>query len=243
VPWALAPPSATGWDADPWSRAWTALRHRRWAPWVFADLTGGLVELEATAHRAARESWTGRRRDPEVAALRLAGLLPSLRPEPAALRAWIDVHRPGTILVANVMGQFGVVAERLVEAAFSQPPWEADPERYDPLAAALEAWTGRAIRAFLGALAESGADLWLVHDRAVIFSGGSLELGDWEEAWGRQLISKGVPIEASDALAGLELSPLLTSGGRDLTRRERWIWPVAPGQRHLIEALAARRPE
>lgn len=243
VPWALAPPGTTGWDADPWSRAWTALRHRRWAPWVFADLTGGLAELEATARRAAQESWTGRRRDPGVAALRLAGLLPSLRPEPAALCAWIETHRPGTILVANVMGQFGVVAERLVEAVFLQPPWEADPECPDPLAAALEAWTGRAIQAFLGVLVQSGADLWLVHDRAVIFSGVGLELGDWDEAWSRQLRSKGVPIEASDALAGLELPPLLASEGRALTRRERWIWPVAPGQRHLIEALAARRPE
>lgn len=242
VPWALAPPDTTGWDADPWSRAWTALRHRRWAPWVFADLTGGLAELEATARRAARESWTGRRRDPEVAALRLVGLLPSLRPDPAPLRAWIAAHRPGTILVANVMGQFGVVAERLVESAFLRPPWEADPERPDPLATALEAWTGQVLRAFLGVLAESGADLWLVHDRAVIFSGGGLELGPWEEAWGRQLTSEGAPIEASDALAGLELSPLLTSEGRELVRRERWLWPVAAGQRHLIEALVARRP-
>ena len=212
VPWALAPPDTTGWDADPWSRARTALRHRRWAPWVFADLTGGLAELEATARRAARESWTGRRRDPEVAALRLAGLLPSLWPDPAPLRAWIAAHRPGTILVANVMGQFGVVAERLVESAF------------------------------LEVLAESGADLWLVHDRAVIFSGGGLELGPWEEVWGRQLTSEGAPIEASDALAGLELPPLLTAGGREVVRRERWLWPVAPGQRHLIEALVARRP-
>ena len=110
IPWALAPRDTTGWDADPWSRAWTTLRHHRWAPWVFADLTGGLAELEATARRAARETWTGRGRDPEVAALRLAGLLPSLQPNPKSLRAWIEAHRPGTILVANVMGQFGVVA-------------------------------------------------------------------------------------------------------------------------------------
>jgi len=241
IPWALAPPGTTGWDADPWSRVWTALRHRRWAPWVFADLTGGLAELEAAARRAARESWTGRRRDPDVAALRLAGLLPSLRPDPAPLRAWIDAHRPGTILVANVMGQFGVVAERLVEAAFLRPPWEVDPDRPDPLATALEAWTGRALQAFLEVLADSGADLWLVHDRAVIFSVGGLELGPWDEAWSRQLGSRGAPIEAGDALAGLDVPPLLTTGGRELVHRERWIWPVAAGQRHLVEALAARR--
>ncbi len=242
IPWALAPRDTTGWDADPWSRAWTALRHRRWAPWVFADLTGGLADLEVTARRAARESWTGRRRDPDVAALRLAGLLPSLHPKPAALRAWINAHRPGAILVANVMGQFGVVAERLVEGAFSWPPWEADPERPDPLATALEAWMGRALRAFLGALAESGADLWLVHDRAVVFSGGALDLGPWAEAWTSQLVSKGAPLEASDPLAGLEVAPLLASNGYETLRRERWLWPVGVGQRHLVEAIVARRP-
>ncbi|MFN7959401.1 MAG: hypothetical protein U0P46_13895 [Holophagaceae bacterium] len=187
------------------------------------------------------EPWSGRRRDPEVAALRLAGLLPSLHPDPTALRAWIEARRPGTILVANVMGQFGVVAERLVEAAFPGPPWETDPERPDPLAAALEAWTGRTLRAFLGVLAGSGAELWLVHDRAVVFSGGALELGPWEEAWGRQLSSKGAPIEASDALAGLDISPFLAGGGCHPIRQERWIWPVGAGQRHLVEALAFRR--
>jgi hypothetical protein len=238
VPWALAPPDTTGWDADPWSRVWTALRHRRWAPWGFDDLTGGLAELEATARRAALEPWSGRHRDAEVAALRLAGLLPSLHPDPVALRTWIEARRPGTILVANVMGQFGVVAERLVEGAFPRPPWEADPERADPLAAALEAWTGRALRAFLGVLADSGAELWLVHDRAVVFSGGGLALGPWEEAWSRQLSALGAPIEAGDALMGLDVSPLLTGGGLRRIRQERWIWPVGAGQRHLVEALA-----
>src|SRR5664279_5736912 len=118
VPWALAPPGTTGWDADPWSRVGTALRHQRWTPWVFEDLTGGLAELEALTRRAVAEPWSGRHRSQGAAAKRLTGLLPSLQPHPAALKTWIAERRPGTILVANVMGQFGVVAERLVESTF-----------------------------------------------------------------------------------------------------------------------------
>ncbi|HJW44148.1 MAG TPA: hypothetical protein VJ463_06810 [Geothrix sp.] len=240
VPWALAPPNTTGWDADPWSRVWTALRHRRWPPWIFQDLTGGLVDLEATARRAVAEPWSGRRRDPGAAARRLAGLIPGLKPEPAALRAWIAEHRPGTILSANVMGQFGVVAERLVEAAFGRPPWEADPERLDPLAEALDAWLHRAISAYLTALADSGADLWLLHDRSVVFGGEPLVLGSWTDDWTRQLGGAGA-LEAADALAGVVVPPLLTGRGGRLARAERWLWPVASGQRHLVEALAVRR--
>jgi hypothetical protein len=242
VPWALAPPHATGWDADPWSRVWTAWRHRRWAPWVFEDLTGGLDALEATARRAIAEPWSGHRRDKDTAAKRLAGLLPSLNPDPAPLRTWIAEHRPGTILAANVMGQFGVVAERMVESAFGLPPWESDPERPDPLVEALEAWTRRALVAFLGALRDSGADLWLVHDRAVVFSGGALRLGAWEDDWLGHLHVEGPALEASDALAGVDVGPLLGGTGLEPVRRERWIWPVAAGQRHLVEALALRRP-
>jgi len=241
VPWALAPPGTTGWDADPWSRWWTALRHRRWAPWVFEDLTGGLAELEATARRSVAEPWSGHRRDAETAARRLAGLLPSLHPLPQALRTWIQVHRPGTILVANVMGQFGVVAERLVEATFGLAPWETDPERPDPLAVALDAWTRRTVEAFLGALRESEADLWLVHDRAVVFSGGDLHLGPWEPDWTHQLQSAQAAIEAGDALAGVEVAALLAAPGRELTHLERWVWPLAPGQRHLIETVVSCR--
>lgn len=240
VPWALAPTRTTGWDADPWSRVWTALRHRRWTPWVFEDLTGGLAELEALTRRARLEPWSGRHRSQGAAARRLAGLLPSLHPDPAALKAWIAERRPGTILVANVMGQFGVVAQRLVETTLGWVPWEADPERADPLAEALEAWTRRAITAFLGALRESGADLWLVHDRAVVFSGGDLALGPWEQDWSRQVRSDGTPIEASDALAGIDVPLTLAQGGLDPGRRVRWIWPLAPGQRHVVEALVLR---
>jgi len=240
VPWALAPPRTTGWDGDPWSRVWTALRHRRWSPWVFADLTGGLSDLEATARRAAMEPWSRRRRDRETAGKRLAGLLPSLQPDPGPLRAWIERHRPGTILSANVMGQFGVVASRLVESHIGRSHWDPDPERTDPLAEAMEAWTRQAVTAFLGALRDSGADLWLVHDRAVVFGAGPLDLGPWEPDWTRQLRGQG-GLEASDPLAGLEVPALLGVEAVALVRKERWLWPVTAGQRHLVEALALCR--
>ena len=242
VPWDLAPRGTTGWDADPWSRLWTLLRHHRFPPWMFEDLTGGLAELERTARRAIAEPWSGRRRDVDTAAHRLAGLMPSLHPDPVPLRAWIDAQHPGTILAANVMGQFGVVAQRTLEIVFGQPPWNTDPERVDPLAEALEAWTQRAIQAFLAALGDSGADLWLVYDRAVVFSGGRLSVGDWEEDWTRQVQAERHPVEASDPLVGVDVSSVLAGRGLEYTRKERWLWPVAPGQRHLVEALALRRP-
>ncbi|GLH73245.1 hypothetical protein GETHLI_17470 [Geothrix limicola] len=241
LPWSLTPKHTIGWDADPWSRVWTALRHRRWPAWIFDDMTGGLADLEATARRAVAEPWSGHRRDRDTAARRLAGLIPFLHPDPAPLRAWIAAHRPGAILCANVMGQFGVVAERVVEAAFGFAPWRLDPETPDPLAEALEGWTGRALAAFLDALRDSGADLWLLYDRAVVFSGGALELGPWDEDWSRQLRGNGVPIEASDPLGGLDVAAHVRGGGLELARQERWIWPLAPGQRHLVEALAFRR--
>ncbi|MBK9797409.1 MAG: hypothetical protein IPP58_13110 [Holophagaceae bacterium] len=237
VPWALAPPRTTGWDGDPWSRTWTALRHGCWPPWVFADLTGGLSDLEAMARRAVMEPWSGRRRDRETARKRLAGLLPSLQPDPEPLRAWIERHRPGTILAANVMGQFGVVAQRLVETRFGGPLGDPDAEGADPLVEAMEAWTGLAITAFLGALRDSGADLWLVHDRAVVFGAGPLDLGPWEQDWTRQLGGCS-GLEAGDPLAGLDVPTLLGVETEALARKERWLWPVAPEQRHLVEALA-----
>ncbi|MBI1751559.1 MAG: hypothetical protein HY014_16880 [Acidobacteria bacterium] len=243
VPWALAPPRTTGWDADPWSRLWTAARHRRFPLWVFEDLTGGLDDLERTARRAIAEPWSGHRRDAETAAKRLAGLLPFLRPNPEALRAWIAAHRPGTILAANVMGQFGAVAERVVEAAFGLAPWDPDPERRDPLMEAMEAWTRRAVLGFLAALQESGADLWLVHDRAVVFNDGPLQLSPWKDGWTDQVAAAGGAIEASDALAGVDVPAALAGSGRVPVRKERWLWPVAAGQRHLIEALAFCRKE
>lgn len=241
VPWELAPASTVGWDAEPWSRVRTGLRHRRWVPWIFEDATGALTDLEATVRRAVMEPWSKRRRDPATAARRLAGLLPSLQPRPVALAAWIAAHRPGTLLAANLMGQFGVLAESLVEAAFAPAsPWVGDPERPDPLAEALEAWTARTVTAFLETLAASGADLWLVHDRAVVFSGGRLTLGDWEDPWTRQLRAETGALEARDALAGVDVRAALARHGWAVVRAERWLWDLAPGQRHLVEALHAR---
>lgn len=238
VPWALAPPRTTGWDADPWSRARTFLRHRRWAPWVFEDLTGGFAALSALALRAVAEPWSGRLRDRQAAARRLAGLLPSLVPEPAALRAWIASHRPAAILAANVMGQFGAVADRMVEAAFGKSsPWEEDPERPDPLAEALEAWTRRAVEAFLAVLAESEAALWLIHDRGVVFGSAPLELGPWADPWTGQLRGGRDGLEVSDPLGGLDVQAFLSVAGRDLRRRDRWLWPLSRDQRHVVEAL------
>lgn len=240
VPWELAPPLTWGWDADPWSRVRTALRHRRWPPWVFEDLTGGLEALAATARRAAGEPWSGRRRDREAAARRLAGLLPSLAPDPRGLRTWLETHRPGTILAANVMGQIGAVAERVVEAAFGQDsPWEPDSERPDPLAEALEAWTRRALEALLRCLAERGTALWLLHDRGVVFGTGPLELGPLAEPWTAQLRG-GQALEAADPLAGLDVAEGLRAGGREILQQTRWIWPLGPGQRQIVEALALR---
>ena len=242
VPWDLAPPFTEGWDGDPWSRVRTWVRHGRWPTWTFADATGGLADLEATTARAVGEPWSRRRRDPRAAARRLAGLLPSLHPRPRALEAWIAQHRPGTLLAANLMGQFGAVAEALVEAAFAPAsPWEPDPDRPDPLAEALEAWTARAVRGFLGVLATSGVDLWLVHDRAVVFSGGQLGLGPWSDAWGEHLEAEGT-LEARDPLAGVDVLAELTQGqGLRIDSRDRWLWDLAPNQRHLVEAIHAAR--
>jgi hypothetical protein len=237
VPWGLTPRGTTGWDADPWSRVWTALRHHRWPPWVFEDLTGGLEALEHLVRRSVAEPWSKRRRDPETSRKRLAGLLPSLNPQPVALKAWVAAHRPGTILCANVMGQFGVVAERLVETAFGEDPWEPDPERPDGLAEALDDWTRRAVAAFLGALAESGADLWLVHDRAVLFGSLEVALGPWEDDWTGQL-QGAARVEGSDPLLGQSVTQVLAERAGRFLHQERWLWPVAPGQRHVVEALA-----
>ena len=235
VPWALAPQGTVGWDADPWSRARTCLRHGRWAPWCFLDLTGGLDALAGTAWRGARQTWSGRVRDTGKAAARVAGLVRTLQPQAAPLRDWLSLHRPGTILAANVMGQFGVVAQRVVEKAFGRGlPWVTDPDQHDPLEEAVAAWTRRALEAFLDALRESGAELWLCHDRGVVFTRGVLDLGPLAEPWTAQLRSP-VPLEVSDPLCGLDV--LQAFQGRGCVQHQRWLWELAPGQRHVMEAL------
>ena len=235
VPWRLAPGSAVGWDADPWSRLRTWLRHRRFPPWVFSDLTGGLGPLAALAWRTARQPWSGRIRATGQATRRLAGLLTSLEPSPEPLRAGIRQHRPGTILAANVMGQFGVVAQRIVERAFQgRPPWVPDPDLPDPLDEAIQAWTARAVRAFMAALLDSGAGLWLLHDRGIIFGSTPVSLGPLVPDWVAQLRAAG-PLEVSDPLCGVDIVSEIKD--RALARHQRWLWPVAPGQTHVMEAM------
>lgn len=235
IPWHLAPSHITGWDADPWSRLGTALRHRRFPPWVFEDFTAGFRDLRATLDRAITLPGSIQRRPPERSARRLAGLIPSLHPSAEPLRGWIQAHKPGTILVANVLGQLGCVAERMVEAAFRPaPPWVRDPEMPDPLAEALDAWTARAIKAVCGVLLESGASLWLLHDRAVVHGDTPVELGPLEDSWAKQLRSRAL-LEIGDPLLGLDIREIFAS--RHETKFDRWLWPVAPGQLHLMEAL------
>jgi len=235
VPWPLAPPGTVGWDADPWSRLATFLRHRVWAPWVFQDLTGGMDELAATAHRAARQPGSGRVRVTQAASRRLAGLIASLDPGAAPLARWIQEHRPATILAANVMGQFGVLAQRTVEKAFRGiSPWSGDDEGEDPLDLALRGWTARAVGAFLSVLEASGSELWLVHDRGVIFGDARVALGPMAEPWTAQLRSA-MPLEADDPLCGVDVPSAFP--GRDVDRHQRWIWQVASGQTHVMEAL------
>jgi hypothetical protein len=234
VPWDRAPKGTVGWDADPLSRMGTLLRHHRWAEWVFEDLTGAFEPMWDMAARSVRRPWNGRRVDPEMAAKRLAGLLPSLQPEGAPLRQWIRMHRPGLILSANVMGQFGPVAQALLRRAFHPlVPFQEDPEAPDPLAEALEGFIAKAVQAHLAVLAESGAELALVYDRAVIHGDVEPTLGPFTEAWPAQLRSA-VPLEVSDPLSGI--APEQALQGLETKGCERWLWPVGEGQLHLVEA-------
>jgi len=234
VPWSLAAPGTTGWDADPSSRVRTFLRHGTWAPWVFGDLTGGMEALGRAAERCARQPWSGRLRGTRAAGRRLAGLLESLRPEAAPLGAWIQAHRPAAILSANVMGQFGVLAQRAVEKAFGGAlPWMGDGEE-DVLDDAIRAWTARAVRAYLARLGEAGVPLWLLHDRGVVFGNPPLGLGPAAASWLDQLVSP-VPLEVDDPLCGVDVAEAFA--GRVLAGPDRWLWPVGPGQIHVMEAL------
>ncbi len=231
VPWSLAPPLTWGWDADPWSRMRTLIRHRRWAPWRFEDLTGAMGPLTAMLGRNLRRDWRGRpvgRR--AVARLRIAGLLDSLPTASQPLAGVLATLQPGLVIAANLMGQFAPVAEALVEQAFGGPPWESDPDEPDVLAEALDRWSARVVEGFLVTLRERGADLCLVHDRAVF--GEEAILGGWEPDWRRQVLTAH---EARDPLCGVDV---LTLMARAPERQERWLWTVAPGQVHLMEALA-----
>lgn len=235
VPWREAPPLAQGWDADPWSRTATFLRHGRWVPWHFGDVTDAFGPLEALLRRNIRRDWRGRSQGhPDVARARVAGLLESLDPRPERLEATLRSLGPSLVVAANLMGQFGVVAEALVEQAFGGAPWQEDPDQGDPLAEALDRWTARVVVAFLAALRESGAALALVHDRAVLEQ--PVGLGPWSDDWRVQLRSED-PVTARDSLCGVDVLSVM---GRAPQRAERWLWPVGPGQVHLVEALGFR---
>jgi len=234
IPWGLAPAQSTGWDLDPSSRLRTCLRWRRWPDWVFEDLTGGLEGLQALARRSVRQPGSERLRARELAARRLAGLLASLDPEPVLLRQWLERHRPSLVVGANWMGQLGVLAQRLVEKAFRQgSPWVEDPEDPDPLAEALDQWVCRVLRSHVRVLRESGAELCLVYDRAVIHGDAPVQLGPFQPDWKRQLRSPGC-LTLSDPMVGLEAEELLHAP----MRWERWLWSLSPDQRHLMEAVA-----
>lgn len=232
VPWAQAPRGTVGWDADPWSRLRTALHHRRWPAWRFEEVTGAMAPLAAAAHRAARETWSGRLRSPEAAQARLAALLPTLPTEPTALRQVLSELRPGLVLAANLMGQLGEVARREVEAAFApRDPWDEAPE----LEAAFQAWHRRLLEGFLEALSTCGAALGLLHDRAVLEGPEVPDLGAFTAVWTEQLRGPGA-VEAHDPLSGLDV--LVALAPRRPAPARRWWWPVGPGQVHLVEALA-----
>jgi hypothetical protein len=55
-----------------------------------------------------------------------------------------------------------------------------------------------------------------------------------EASWLAQLRAAG-PLEVSDPLCGVE--PAAEFKGRPISRHHRWIWPVAPGQTHVMEAM------
>lgn len=234
VPWSLAPKGTVGWDADPLSRVGTFLRHGRWAPWRFGDFTGALGPLEDLIRRTVHQPWDGRRREASGALTRLALLLPGLPLAPSPLEAWIREHRPGLILSANVAGQLAPVARALVSRAF-QPmnPFPEDPEAPDPLGEALEGFAARLVRDHFRVLAESGAELCVLYDRAVAFEGDLACDPGWTEDWRDQIRATG-SLELSDPLCGVDPSAELS--GLAPKAAARWVWPLGPGQVHLMEA-------
>jgi len=237
IPWNLAPASTFGWDAAPLSRLWTCLRHHRWPPWVFDDMTSAFDELDKVSRRSALVPGRWTLRPAHSAARRLAGLMPSIPVAPRALREWIGEHRPGAIICANVLGQLKPMAQRIIERAFKpMSPWVSDPELKDPLQEALDIWIARLLKAILGVLRDSDSALCLLHDRAVIHQEADLALGDWEDSWAGQINTSEVILEASDPLSGVDFVAELN--GLPCRSKERWIWPLALKQIHIVEALA-----
>lgn len=241
IPWNMAPRETWGWDADPWSRFGTALRHRRLAPWVKGDITGVLEEFERLVQRALRESWSGKRRNLGSATCRLKALLESAEARPVQFQRWIEDHQPKTILAANFMGQITHLLQSRVEKAWAPiNPWQSDFDCPDPLLEAVDAFGARVIAALLEALKESGAELWMVHDRAILERlTPDACLGPFDPDW-RQQLGAAMPaplhLEAYDPLAGVDVWDVFA--GRTCLKSERWLWPVGVGQVHLMEGLA-----
>lgn len=237
IPWNLAPADTFGWDAAPLSRLWTCLRHHRWPPWVFDDMTGAFGELDKVSRRSTVIPGRWTLRPAHSAARRLAGLLPSVPVVPCALREWIVEHRPGAIVCANVLGQLKPIAMRIIERAFRpMSPWVSDPDLKDPLQEALDIWIARLLRAIVDVLRDSNSALCLLHDRAVIHQDADIALGGWEDSWAEQLKTSERILEASDPLSGVDF--LNELNGLSCRAKERWIWPLAPKQIHIVEALA-----
>jgi hypothetical protein len=236
VPWRLAPKDTAGWDADPLSRLGTFLRHMRWPPWVFEDVTGALAELDKVACRMQMFDGTWTYRPAEAAARRLAGLLPSIAPRLGLLQRWLQENKPCTVICANMLGQIKPVAYKIAENAFEKRnPWIDDQDRRDPLQEELDAFATKMARAVLATLRQSGANLCLLHDRGVIHQEADLALGEWADPWTAQLRTSADSLEVSDPLPGIDV--LQEMKELKCRRRARWIWPVGPAQIHIIEAL------
>ncbi|MCL1909197.1 MAG: hypothetical protein FWG12_07535 [Holophagaceae bacterium] len=237
IPWRSAPRNTFGWDADPLSRLGTLLRHRRWVPWVFDDLTGAFASLYKVSRRVQVIEGLGKLRPAQVAAKRLAWLLPSIPPSPQALERWVHDYRPGTIICANVLGQIKPMACRIVEAAFGhRSPWINDQDLADPLHDAINVWTAGILRSILQVLRSSNSSLFLLHDRGVVHQEADIALGEWTDSWAEQVKSNNSYLEASDPLSGLDI--LEEFNKLTCKSKSRWIWPLGTSQIHIIEALA-----
>jgi len=114
-------------------------------------------------------------------------------------------------------------------------PWVSDPELHDPLQEALDEWNAKMLRAILGVLRDSNAALFLLHDRAIIHHEADVALGEWADTWQGQLKTSERFLEASDPLSGVDFINELN--GLDCRAKERWIWPLARKQIHVVEAI------
>ena len=68
----------------------------------------------------------------------------------------------------------------------------------------------------------------------MLFSRAAVTLGPPAEPWTAQLRAE-LPLEAADPLCGVDV--LGEIRGRAFDRHRRWLWPVAPGQTHLMESI------